>query len=87
MLVSPARSKLAEVLLIFLCVSCSYIPSVYASASGSTSSQVNGQEPTQSGEVDVLVQTGFELYEHGQFEEAVAYATKEAELRNAVGSA
>ena len=80
MVVSSPRSKLAEMLLIFLCVSCSHIPIVHASSGGSTASQVNGQDPTQSGEVDALVETGFALYEKGEFEEALAYATKAKKL-------
>jgi tetratricopeptide (TPR) repeat protein len=80
MLVSSARSKLAELLLIFLCVSCSHIFSVSASAANSISAQVNEQEPAQS-EVDELVQTGFELYEKGEFEEALNYATRAKKLK------
>ena len=73
---SPPRSTLADLLLIFLCVFCSHIFSVHASASGSLASQVNGQKPTQSKEEDALVQAAFELYENGEFEQALANATK-----------
>jgi len=80
MVVSSPRSKLSQMLLIFLCVSCFHIPSFQASSGGSTASQVNAQDPTQSGEVDALVETGFALYEKGEFDEALAYATKAKKL-------
>ena len=80
MVVSSPRSKLSQMLLIFLCVSCFHIPSFQASSGGSTASQVNAQDPTQSGEVDALVETGFALYEKGDFDEALAYATKAKKL-------
>jgi protein O-GlcNAc transferase len=80
MLVSSARSTLAAMLLIFLCVSCSHNSSVHAFARVTTPTQVNGQDPTQSGEVDSLVETGFALYEKGEFDEALAYATKAKKL-------
>jgi tetratricopeptide (TPR) repeat protein len=73
-------SNIAELLLILLCVSCFYIPTVNASACGTISSQVNEQELTQSGEVDSLVQAGFDLYEKGELEEALANATKAKKL-------
>ena len=80
MVVSSPRSKLAKLLLIFLCVSCSHISSIHASARGSISSQVSGQEPTQSGEADALVEAAFKLYEKGEFEEALANASKAKKL-------
>jgi tetratricopeptide (TPR) repeat protein len=80
MLACFARSKIGEMLLILLCVSCPLISSVDGSASGSITSQVNEQEPTQSREVDALVEAAFNLYESGQLEEALANATKAKQL-------
>lgn len=74
---SSARSKIGEMLLILLCVSCFTISSVNTLA---ISSQVNEQEPTQSREVNALVEAAFDLYERGQLEEALANATKAKQL-------
>jgi Tfp pilus assembly protein PilF len=74
MLISSPRAKIAELLLIFVCVSCSHISNVYASLS--SSSQSNRQKSTQSREVEAIIQTAFELYESGEFAEALANANK-----------
>ena len=80
MLVLSAHSKIREILLVFLCVSCPLISSVKASSSQAIASHIDEQERTQSNEADALVETAFKLYENGQFEEALANATTAQKL-------
>ena len=72
--------KLGDVLLILLWFSCAFISRVDAASRGSVTSQANGQDPAQFNEADALVDAAFKLYERGQFEEALANATKAKKL-------
>src|ERR1700737_455577 len=62
--------------LIFLLVSGSSISNVHASVSRRISSQVGKQQPAQASEVDTLVQTAYELYEKGKFDNALSNCAK-----------
>jgi superkiller protein 3 len=66
--------------LVFLLVSGPGIANVQASVSGRVFSQVPGQQTAQATEIDTLVQAAYELYQKGQFEEALAKCLKAAAL-------
>lgn len=81
MLTCFASSRIGELLLFLLCVTCVVVPNVDASASRSISSPVSEQERTQPSEADALVEAAFKLYETGHLDEALANATKAKKLR------
>ena len=58
--------------LIFLLLFGSNISNVHASVRGGISSELAGQQTAQANESDTLAQAAYELYQRGQFDEAVA---------------